>query len=102
MQNIESFDDSALAKKRSGNRTGMKNIDKWKKDVLMRWVIENKNDPYPSEDVKEGLAKSLDLTKKQVSNWFTNARKVSTIFTHFYYVILNAIGQVPPLLCYLK
>ena len=54
----------------------MKNIDKWKKDVLVRWVLENKTNPYPSEDIKEALAQSLNLTKKQVSNWFTNARKV--------------------------
>ena len=77
MQNIESFDDFVICKKRTGNRTGMKNIEKWKKDVLVRWVIENKSNPYPSEDIKDGLAKSLNLTKKQVSNWFTNARKVS-------------------------
>ena len=61
---------------RPGNRTGIKNIEKWKKDALVRWVLENKNNPYPSEDIKENLANALDLTKKQVSNWFTNARKV--------------------------
>jgi hypothetical protein len=65
--------------KRPGHRTGMKNIEKWKKDVLTKWVLENKNNPYPSEDTKNYLAKVCQLSKKQVSNWFTNARKVSPL-----------------------
>ena len=68
--------DFDLSTQRAGNRTGIKNIDRWKKEVLVRWVLENKSNPYPSEDIKENLAIALSLTKKQVSNWFTNARKV--------------------------
>lgn len=63
--------------KKPGHRTGMKNIEKWKKDILKNWIVENKLNPYPSEDIKEELAQFCNLTKKQVSNWFTNARKVS-------------------------
>lgn len=62
---------------KSGHRTGIKNIEKWKKDILVRWVAENKQNPYPTEEEKENLAHICQLTKKQVSNWFTNARKVS-------------------------
>lgn len=68
---------SSSGTKRPGHRTGMKNIEKWKKDILTKWVLENRDNPYPSEDIKENLAQVCDLTKKQVSNWFTNARKVS-------------------------
>lgn len=64
----------------------MKNIEKWKKDLLIKWVVENKNNPYPSEYIKENLARLCDLTKKQVSNWFTNARKVSQIREIFKYM----------------
>lgn len=63
--------------KKPGHRTGMKNIEKWKKDILTKWVMEHKDNPYPSEEIKDELAKVCQLTKKQVSNWFTNARKVS-------------------------
>lgn len=63
--------------KRLGNRTGQKNIEDWKKDILSKWVKENGNNPYPSEDDKERLAEECNLSIKQVSNWFTNARKVS-------------------------
>jgi hypothetical protein len=61
---------------RPGHRTGMKNIEKWKRDILRNWVLENKQNPYPSENTKDELAKVCNLSKKQVSNWFTNARKV--------------------------
>lgn len=66
--------------KKPGHRTGMKNIDQWKKDILAKWVKENSDNPYPSEDDKQRLAEECDLTRKQVSNWFTNARKVSFFF----------------------
>mmetsp|Transcript_10173 Transcript_10173/g.11608 ORF Transcript_10173/g.11608 Transcript_10173/m.11608 type:complete len:133 (+) Transcript_10173:23-421(+) len=71
---MNSFNTSYTSK-RPGHRTGMKNIDKWKKDILTDWVLEHKDNPYPSEDAKEELSQVCQLTKKQVSNWFTNARK---------------------------
>ena len=68
-----------VVQKKSGHRTGMKNIDQSKKEVLAQWVADNGNNPYPSEDEKQKLADQCDLTEKQVSNWFTNARKVSNL-----------------------
>jgi hypothetical protein len=41
---------------RPGHRTGMKNIEKWKRDILRNWVLENKQNPYPSENTKDELA----------------------------------------------
>ena len=81
MQQMEEYNhqssESSHAHKRPGHRIGMKNFAKWKKDILMQWVVDNKDNPYPSEDVKSQLAEACQMSKKQVSNWFTNARKVS-------------------------
>ena len=82
MQTITVHSDTSN-QNRNGHRTGIKNIEKWKKDILAKWVVENKANPYPSEDVKENLAKICRLTKKQVSNWFTNARKVRERSAYF-------------------
>jgi len=42
--------------------------------VLKQWLFENIQDPYPSNETKEELAKKTGLTFKQVHNWFINAR----------------------------
>ncbi|CAI2368275.1 unnamed protein product [Moneuplotes crassus] len=61
--------------KKQGNRTGIKNIGKWKKSILLNWIREHRDSPYPTEDEKYQLAEATQLTVKQISNWFTNARK---------------------------
>lgn len=70
--NSSSYHDST---RKPGNRMGMKNFEKWKKDILMGWIRRNRDNPYPSESAKEELGAMCHMTKKQVSNWFTNARK---------------------------
>lgn len=42
--------------------------------ILEEWLNNNLDDPYPSKAEKEYLSQSSDLTFKQVSNWFINAR----------------------------
>jgi hypothetical protein len=42
---------------------------------LMSWLKNNAECPYPSESVKEKLAKDANITRKQLDNWFVNARK---------------------------
>jgi len=44
-------------------------------EVLQRWYRAHLDRPYPSELEKEDLAAQARLTKKQVTNWFTNTRK---------------------------
>ncbi|CAI2361186.1 unnamed protein product [Moneuplotes crassus] len=61
--------------KKPGNRTGIKNIEKQKKSILVDWIREHRDNPYPTEDEKYQLAEATQLTAKQISNWFTNARK---------------------------
>jgi hypothetical protein len=53
-----------------------KNLEKWKIAKLNKWIIDRGNNPYPTEKQKMDLATKLNLTKKQVNNWFINIRKV--------------------------
>jgi len=61
-------------------KTERQNLGKRKKipykavTLLKQWLFENIQDPYPSNEVKEELAKKTGLTFKQVHNWFINAR----------------------------
>ncbi|KAJ3417394.1 hypothetical protein HDV05_004859 [Chytridiales sp. JEL 0842] len=43
--------------------------------MLAEWFEENKNDPYPTQAVKEAFAIKTGLTLKQVNDWFINARR---------------------------
>ncbi|POM67859.1 Homebox domain containing hypothetical protein [Phytophthora palmivora] len=47
------------------------------KNVLKAWMFspEHFAHPYPSEEEKEELANEAGIEVKQLSNWFTNARK---------------------------
>lgn len=44
---------------------------------LREWFDQNINDPYPSKETKEALARQTGLAFKQVNHWFINARKRS-------------------------
>lgn len=44
-------------------------------DILVKWLHENIFFPYPSEEMKQHLSESTDLTIVQIENWFTNARR---------------------------
>lgn len=68
MQQFNSTDSISECYRRSGNRLGIKNFDKWKKDILYNWVRDNDDNPYPSESAKDKLATQCKMTKKQVIN----------------------------------
>jgi len=42
---------------------------------LKRWLMQNINNPYPDSAAKEHMIKTSGLTRKQIQDWFTNARK---------------------------
>lgn len=44
-------------------------------DILMEWMIENRDDPFPSDDDLCLLAERTGLSTSQVVNWTTNVRK---------------------------
>lgn len=43
--------------------------------ILWQFLRTHKNNPYPSTQQKEQLAKETKLTLTQIRNWFTNTRK---------------------------
>lgn len=42
---------------------------------LRNWFAANLDNPYPTEDEKTDLASETGMTRLQVNNWFTNARR---------------------------
>ena len=46
-----------------------------KTQVLRDWFAVNINHPYPSDEEKTALASDSGLSRTQVINWFTNARR---------------------------
>ena len=43
-------------------------------DILVKWLLKNRYNSYPSEDEKNNLARNANLTPLQVVNWLMNAR----------------------------
>ncbi|OQS00210.1 hypothetical protein THRCLA_21721 [Thraustotheca clavata] len=67
--------DADYNKRKKGTRRGTLNPEA--KNVLKAWMFspEHFAHPYPSEEEKEELAAEAGIEVKQLSNWFTNARK---------------------------
>lgn len=55
----------------------MPNFAKRSVVVLKNWLHQHLDNPYPTHREKEILSKESGLSKRQIQNWFTNARKVS-------------------------
>lgn len=55
-------------------RRKRRNFGKKSSEVLNEWFYSNLINPYPSEEVKEELARSSGITVSQVNNWFGNKR----------------------------
>jgi len=49
-------------------------------NILMSWLAENFESPYPDENEKLRLCKETELSKKQLMSWLTDARRVSLLF----------------------
>ncbi|KAI8838443.1 hypothetical protein BJ741DRAFT_601067 [Chytriomyces cf. hyalinus JEL632] len=45
------------------------------RSILLLWLGQNREYPYPSDAVKNDLAVKTGLTLQQVNNWFINARR---------------------------
>ncbi|KAM0327650.1 hypothetical protein ACHAQA_005943 [Verticillium albo-atrum] len=59
----------AASSKRASSRSVHKNR------ALRNWFAANMDHPYPSDEIKDSLAQQSGLSKSQVVNWFTNARR---------------------------
>lgn len=55
-------------------RRKRRNFSKQATEVLNEYFYAHLNNPYPSEEVKEDLARRCQITVSQVSNWFGNKR----------------------------
>lgn len=66
---------TASHRRKKGTRRGTLHPEA--KNVLKAWMFspEHFAHPYPSEEEKEELANEAGIEVKQLSNWFTNARK---------------------------
>lgn len=54
----------------------MPNFAKRSVNTLKIWLNQHIDNPYPTHKEKELLSKESGLSKRQIQNWFTNARKV--------------------------
>jgi hypothetical protein len=52
-------------------------LEPWMKSILSKWIETHADNPYPSEKEKLNLSIRLGMTKKQISVWFINMRRVS-------------------------
>merc|ERR1712127_534568 len=55
-------------------RRKRRNFSKKSSEILNEYFYSNLANPYPSEEVKEELARKCGITVSQVSNWFGNKR----------------------------
>jgi len=55
-------------------RRKRRNFNKKSSDVLHEYFYANLMNPYPSDEVKEELARKAGITVSQVNNWFGNKR----------------------------
>ena len=55
-------------------RRKRRNFSKQATEVLNEYFYSHLSNPYPSEEVKEELARQCSITVSQVSNWFGNKR----------------------------
>nr|XP_015913564.2 homeobox protein CUP9 [Parasteatoda tepidariorum] len=44
-------------------------------EYLIRWVRDHIVEPYPTEEEKTSLSQKVNLTPKQLEDWFTNLRR---------------------------
>ncbi|CAI5760180.1 unnamed protein product [Candida verbasci] len=65
----------------SGSRRTRNNLPKEITYILLRWLHDHINHPYPNSFEKNQLMMATGLNQQQLSNWFINARrrKIKTI-----------------------
>lgn len=64
------------SRKRTKNKKCIaQKFSKFQTDILTKWVIENCQDPRPSDEDEEELSRETGLTKRQVKTWVANVRK---------------------------
>lgn len=59
----------------SGKRKTRNNLPKETTYILLKWLNDHLNHPYPNSFEKNQLMMSTGLNQQQLSNWFINARR---------------------------
>jgi len=62
-------------KVRRGTNPNYQRYSEETRELLEEWLLENKNHPYPQPEDLVMLMEKTGLSKRQLQNWFTNARK---------------------------
>ena len=62
-------------KKAKGKNAQVPKFTKWQTDILIDWMIEHREHPFPTAEQIHSLAELAGLTDTQVVNWTTNVRK---------------------------
>ncbi|KAJ3053357.1 hypothetical protein HK097_004451 [Rhizophlyctis rosea] len=66
----------AYSSPRSTNAKGSRpNHKKWTNDVLESWFFAKWPNSFPSDAEKEKLCSITEINKRQLENWFINARR---------------------------
>lgn len=66
---------SQITKKPSKSAGIAQKYSKWQTDILMSWMIENVESPFPDDEAVTMLSQQTGLTSSQIINWTTNVRK---------------------------
>lgn len=70
---------TSMKTKKVFNNSKPKNMEEWKIQTLKEWILDNVQNPYPSKFQKLKFRTNLNLTQRQIENWFINLRRVSML-----------------------
>jgi hypothetical protein len=79
---------------KSNKKRGRGVLPKGATEILKAWLEKNLDNPFPTAYEKEKLSKTTRLTLKQITNWFTNARRPER-FKKFKAKLLKQDSQEP-------
>ncbi|KAI8815514.1 uncharacterized protein EV422DRAFT_483669, partial [Fimicolochytrium jonesii] len=59
-------------RKRDTRKASRPNFATWQLEILFSWLRRHTKHPYPSDTDKQQLCRDVNLTMKQLNNWFIN------------------------------
>lgn len=73
---VQSIDTSPVATKKGTKKEAIAiKYSKWQTDILMQWMVDHKDEPFPDQTALSQLMAQTGLSQSQVVNWTTNVRK---------------------------
>ncbi|GAX14089.1 hypothetical protein FisN_8Hh075 [Fistulifera solaris] len=71
----QSVHEPSLKKKGSKKEAIAIKYAKWQTDILMKWMVDHSEEPFPDQTAIAQLMSQTGLSQSQVVNWTTNVRK---------------------------